>query len=147
MKKLILSIAIVVIGFTAVHAQDSTRVRKTNKTVKFSAEQRAEMASEAMQQKLALTDDQKQKVYQLELDRVKKNDEWRKQDENTMKGKMDERKAFLKESKEKMDAILTAEQRKTLAASRDEMRKKMKDRKGPKGSRNGDKTPSPATNN
>jgi protein CpxP len=144
MKKLILSIAIVVIGFTAAHAQDSTRVRKAPRATKFTAEQRAEMVSKTMQQKLALTDDQKQKVYQVELDRVKKNDEWRKQDENAMKGKMDERKAFLKASKDKMDAILTADQRKTLAASRDEMRAKMKDRKGPKGPRRGDRTSPPA---
>ncbi|MBB2144772.1 hypothetical protein GM921_04710 [Pedobacter sp. LMG 31464] len=143
MRKLILSIAIVVIGFTAAHAQDSTRVRKAPRAAKFTAEQRAEMASKNMQQKLALTDDQKQKVYQVELDRVKKNDEWRKQDENAMKGKMDERKAFLKASKEKMDAILTADQKKNLAASRDEMRGKMKDRKWPKGLRRGDKTPPP----
>jgi protein CpxP len=144
MKKLILSIAIVVIGFTAAHAQDSTRVRKALRATKFTAEQRAEMVSKTMQQKLALTDDQKQKVYQVELDRVKKNDEWRKQDENAMKGKIDERKAFLKASKDKMDAILTADQRKTLAASRDEMRAKMKDRKGPKGPHRGDRTPPPA---
>ena len=98
MKKLILSIAIVVIGFTAVHAQDSTRVRKSPRAAKFTAEQRAEIVSKTMQQKLALTDDQKQKVYQVELDRVKKNDEWRKQDENAMKGEMDQRKAFLKVS-------------------------------------------------
>ncbi|MFA6277171.1 MAG: hypothetical protein WC622_10510 [Pedobacter sp.] len=144
MKKLILSIAIVVIGFTSVYAQDSTRVRKAPKAAKFTAEQRAEMASKTMQQKLALTDDQKQKVYQVELDRIKKNDEWRKEDKTTVNGKTEERKAFLKASKEKMDAILTAEQKKTLAASRDEMRAKMKDRKGPKGPHRGDKTPPPA---
>jgi len=146
MKKLILSIAIVVIGFTAAHAQDSTRVRKAHNAAKFTAEQRAEMVSKTMQQKLTLTDDQKQKVYQVELDRIKKNDEWRKEDKNAMNGKTEERKAFLKASKEKMDAILTAEQRKTLAASRDEMRGKMKDRKGNKGPRRGDKTPPPANN-
>ncbi|MFI5453178.1 hypothetical protein ACHMWN_13590 [Pedobacter sp. UC225_61] len=146
MKKLILSIAIVVVGFTAAHAQDSTRVRKAHNATKFTAEQRAEMVSKTMQQKLTLTDDQKQKVYQVELDRIKKNDEWRKDDKNAMNGKTEERKAFLKASKEKMDAILTAEQRKTLAAYRDEMRGKMKDRKGNKSPRRGDKTLPPSNN-
>lgn len=102
MKKLILSIVIAAIGFAAAHAQDSTKVRKAPRA-KFTAEQRAEMASKNMQQKLGLSDDQKQKVYALELDRIKKTDEWRKQDHEAMKGKMNDRKSFMKGSKDKLD--------------------------------------------
>ncbi len=147
MKKILYTVAFVVMGITASYAQKPGRDQAREK---LTAEQRAEKAATAMQQKLSLTADQKQKVQQIELDRIKKNDEWRKLDENAMKGKMEERKAFAKASKDKMDAILTAEQKKTLEASRAEMRDKMKDgkgRRGPRGQRLGDGTPPPSNNN
>ena len=50
-----------------------------------------------------------------------------------MKNKMEERKSFMKANKDKVDAVLTADQKKTLAASRSEMKDKMKNRKGDKG--------------
>jgi protein CpxP len=139
MKKLFYTMAFVVMGITASYAQKPGKERAT-------AEQRAEKAATALQQKLSLTADQKQKVQQIELDRIKKNDEWRTQDRTAITGKMEERKAFFKANQEKIDAILTADQKKTLAASRDEMRDKMKDRKGgkgPRGQRPGKGTPPP----
>lgn len=142
MKKLFYTVALVVMGITASYAQKA-------KGEKLSPEERAEKAATAMQQKLSLTADQKQKVKQIELDRIKKGDEWRKQDDATMKQKMEQRKTFAKETKDKLDAVLTPEQRKTLAASRDEMKERMKDRKGdrgqrgPRGPRPGDGTPPP----
>jgi protein CpxP len=162
MKKLLYTVALVVMGITASQAQQPGKERKEGAEKKerierkeggekLTSEQRAEKAALAMQQKLSLTDDQKQKVQQIELDRIKKNEEWRKLDENAMKGKMEERKAFMKSSKEKMEQVLTEEQRKTLASSRDEMRDKMKDRRGKRPGRPDDKTPPPpppaATNN
>ncbi|KQC01006.1 hypothetical protein AQF98_10065 [Pedobacter sp. Hv1] len=136
--------ALVVMGITASYAQKPGKEKAT-------AEQRAEKMANALQQKLSLTADQKQKIQQIELDRIKKNDEWRTQDRTAMQGKMEERKAFFKTNKEKMDAILTADQKKTLAASRDEMRDKMKDRRGGKGPRGprpekGTPPPPPANN-
>ncbi|RZJ79287.1 MAG: hypothetical protein EOO47_11260 [Flavobacterium sp.] len=142
MKKIFYTIALVVMGITASYAQTRERAGRDNLT----PEQRAEKAATALQQKLSLTADQKQKVQQIELDRIKKNEEWRKADEGTMKGKMEERKAYMKASKDKMDAILTADQKKTLEASRAEMKDKMKDRKGgkgPRGPRPGNATPPP----
>lgn len=143
MKKLLYTVALVVMGITASYAQ---------KQEKLTAEQKAEKAATVMEKKLSLTADQKEKVHLIELDRIKKNEEWRKLDETAMKGKMEERKAFMKASKDKMDAILTADQKKTLATSRAEMKDKMKDRKGGKGQRGpkpGDRTPPPppANNN
>ncbi|RZL48536.1 MAG: multiple ligand-binding protein 1 [Pedobacter sp.] len=128
MKKLFYTVALVVMGITASYAQKPEREKLT-------AEQRAEKAATALQQKLSLNADQKTKVQQLELERIKKNDEWRKQDDGAMKGKREERMAYMKASKEKMDAILTPEQRKTLDASLDKMKDRMKDRKGGKGQR------------
>jgi periplasmic protein CpxP/Spy len=148
MKKLVYTLAFVVIGFTA-NAQKPNRENLT-------AEQKAEKAATAMQQKLSLTADQKAKVQVLELERIQKAEEWRKNDQGVMKNKMEERKTYMKASKEKMDAILTPEQRKTLDASREEMKGKMKermkDRKGGKGPRapragNGTPPPPPPANN
>ena len=145
MKKLFYTVALVVMGITASYAQ-KTRENLT-------AEQKAEKAANAMQQKLNLTADQKSKVEQLELERIKKNEEWRKSDQGAMKNKMEERRAYMTASKEKMNAILTPEQQKTLEASREEMKNKMKermkDRKGPRGPRapKGSIPPPPPTQN
>jgi len=129
MKKLLYTIALTVMGITASYAQHPGRERKEGNE-KLTSEQRAEKVASAMQQKLTLTDDQKQQIKQIELDRIQKNEEWRKADEHTMKSKMKERKTFMKDSKEKIDKVLTEEQRKTLASLKDEMRDKMKDRRG-----------------
>ncbi len=148
MKKILYTVALVVMGVTASYAQKPERAGRENQT----PEQRAEKAATAMQQKLSLTADQKQKIQQIELDRIKKNEEWRKADDKSIVGKMEKRKAFNKATQDKIDAILTADQKKTLDASRAEMREKMKDRKGGKGPRgprpgNGTPPPPPPANN
>ncbi|RZL31320.1 MAG: hypothetical protein EOO96_16365 [Pedobacter sp.] len=146
MKKLIYTVALVVMGITASYAQKPERQKLT-------AEERADKFATAMQQRLSLTEDQKLKVKQLELDRAKQNDELRKKDGDAIKGKMEERKALNKAHQDKLDAILTPEQRTKLAASREEMKSKMKDRKGDKGDkdRKGPRpekgTPPPPANN
>ncbi len=144
MKKLIYTVALVVMGITASYAQDKGAPRKPNE----SPEVRAEKHATELQTKLGLTADQKQKVQAIELDRIKKSDEWRKKDEGEMKGKMEERKAFMKASKDRMDAILTPEQKTKLEASRKEMKDKFRDGRGERRERGprGDKAPAPANN-
>lgn len=153
MKKLLYTVALVVMGITASFAQKPAGHGKEQGT----PEERAEKHAAALQTKLGLTADQKQKVQAIELERIKKGEEWRKGDDGDRKAKMEERKAFMKASKDKMDAILTAEQKAKLEASREEMKNKMKeardsrDGKGPKGKKapkeeKYEKT-SPATNN
>lgn len=148
MKKLFYTVALVVMGITASYAQKPERQKLT-------AEERADKFATAMQQKLSLSEDQKLKVRQLELDRAKQNDEFRKKDGDAIKGKMEERKALNKAHQDRIDAILTPDQRTKLAASRDEARGKMKDREK---DRKGDKDhkgprpdkgtpPTPAKNN
>lgn len=132
MKNAIYTLAFVVIGFTASYAQ---KPGKQNGREQATPELRAEKAASAWQKKLNLTADQKSKIKQIELDRIKKNDEWRMADQAVMKNKMEERKTFMKANKDKVDAVLTADQKKTLAESRSEMKNKMKDRKGDKGKR------------
>lgn len=123
MKKLIYTAALVVMGITASYAQ---KQKKEN----LNPEQRAEKYASNLQQKLDLTNDQKQKVKQLEIERAGKMTEWRKRDGDAVKGKTDERKNYMKANREKLDAILTPEQRTKLNASRDEMKTKAKGKKG-----------------
>ncbi|MEJ5994921.1 hypothetical protein WG904_10875 [Pedobacter sp. Du54] len=157
MKKLMYTIALVVLGITSSNAQEPSKRKvegregkeriegreRFERQDKLTAEQRAEKAATAMQKKLALTDEQKQKVLAIELDRAKKNEEWRKQDDKTMKNKMEERKAFMTASKEKMDKILTEEQRKTLASAREDVKNRVRENRGKRPGRPGDKTPPP----
>ena len=144
MKKLIYTIALVVLEITSSNAQDTGRKKfegragkealegrqRLERDDKLTPEQRAEKAATAMQKKLSLTDEQKQKVQSIELDRAKKNEEWRKQDDKSIKNKMEERKAFMMASKEKIDKILTEEQLKTLAITREDVKVRMKDNRG-----------------
>jgi protein CpxP len=136
MKKLLYTLAFVVTGFTASYAQKTGR---ENGRAPIAPEARAERAADALQKKLNLSADQKSKVKQIELDRIKKSNEWREKDRAAMKSKMEERKTFMKANRDKIDAVLTADQKKTLAASRTEMRDnmkdRMKDRKGERGKR------------
>ncbi len=115
--------AIAVMGFTAVFAQDSTK-RQRRPMPKLSAEQRAEKSTGMMEKKLNLTADQKQKVYAIELDRAKKMDAYRSEDRAAIKGKMKERKADLEKSRADLDKILTADQKTKLDAFRAEAKEK-----------------------
>ncbi|MDQ8005299.1 MAG: hypothetical protein REI64_10900 [Pedobacter sp.] len=133
MRKLFLTVAFAVLGFTASYAQQTERIEKGKRTerverVKLSAEERAEKAATALQTKLNLSADQKAKIKQIELDRFKEHDGLRKKDEATMKAKFEERKAAMKAHQDKIDAVLTADQKTKLAAEREEMKVKMKER-------------------
>lgn len=130
MKKLLFIVAFAVLGFTASYAQRPEKTERIQKTerVKLSAEERAEKSATALETKLGLSADQKAKIKQLELDRIKKHDGARKKDEATMKAKFEERKAAMKAHQDKIDAVLTADQKTKLAASREEMKEKMKER-------------------
>lgn len=121
MKKLLYTVAFVALGFATSYAQRPAKSRGT-------AEERAEKAATAMQQKLSLNDEQKSKIKQIELDRFKQHDALHQKDEAAMKAKFEARKAEMKAHQDKIDAVLTPEQRTKLAASREEMRGKMKER-------------------
>ncbi len=156
MNKLIYTIALVVLGITSSNAQEQDKRKvegregkprmearqRLERDDKLTSEQRAEKAATAMQKRLSLTDEQKQKVQTIELDRIKKNEEWRKQDDKATKNKIEERKAFMTASKEKMDKILTEEQRKTLASAREDGKERMREARGKRPGRPGDRIPS-----
>lgn len=123
MKKIILTVAIAVTAFTASYAQKAERV-------KITPEQRAERTVAQLQTKLALTNDQKAEIYKIEVEKLKKQENWPKEGQADMKKKMEARKAEMKESEEKLGKVLTSDQKAKYEALKAERREKMKDRKG-----------------
>jgi protein CpxP len=123
MKKIILTVAIAVTALTASYAQTANKAELT-------PEQKAEKVAAHLKTKLSLTDEQKTKVYQVEVDRIKKAEEWHKAKQDAMKSKKDEREAFMKANDEKLEQILTADQKKTYEALRDKRKSEMKGHRG-----------------
>jgi protein CpxP len=123
MKKIILTVAIALTAFTASYAQKE-------KKPKLTPEQRAEKVASNLKTKLSLSDEQQKKVYQLEVDKMKKAEDWRKTNHEAMKSKREERQAFLKANDEKLQQVLTADQKKAYEAMRQEKKSDMKDHKG-----------------
>ncbi|MFD2581905.1 hypothetical protein ACFSR6_05340 [Pedobacter vanadiisoli] len=123
MKKVILTMAIAVMGLTAAFAQDTTK-RERRAMPKLTAEQRAEKVTARLDKQLSLTADQKTKIYAIELENAKKLDAWRTADKSDIKGKIKERKAAIEEQKAKVDAVLTADQKTKMDAFRAEAREK-----------------------
>jgi len=141
MKKAILTIAIAVMGLTAVFAQDTTK-RVSRTMPKMTAEQRAEKVTSRLEKRLSLTADQKNKIYAIELENAKQMEAWRTADKSDMKGKMKERKVAIDEQKAKVDAVLTADQKTKMDAFRAEAKEKgEKMRKGMGGRGKKDRAP------
>lgn len=139
MKKLLYIIALGAITGLNSYAQDArkhipesreklTRRQGVERFQKLSPNQRAEMTANNLQQRLNLSADQKQKIQQIELERIKMNDEWRKQDQQSMNEKMESRKAFIKSNRESISRVLTEEQRKIFESSQKNTRERLKDR-------------------
>ncbi len=120
MKKVIL-IAACLLSLTTVNAQKSaTGERKgANKEAKNATpEQRAQKHVDALGAEITLTEEQKPKIYELALAKVKKADEIRakyKTAENK-EGKEAEMKALKKEFHANVKAVLTPEQIEKLKA-------------------------------
>ena len=140
MKKLIYTIAFVALGLTSSYAQESKRKvegregktrmetrHRQDRDSKLTSEQRAEKSAQTMQKRLNLSEEQTQKIKSIQLDRIKKSEEWRKEDHKAFKNKMEERKAFMSTTKEKMDKVLTDEQRKSLASARENSKERMRE--------------------
>jgi protein CpxP len=145
MKKLILTMAIAAMGFTATFAQDTTkRVRK--QMPKLTIEQRAEKATASIDKKLNFTADQKAKFYQLQLDRAKKFEALKTADDAKKKDRFKTFKAESEAYNKEVDAILTPEQKTKFEAMKAEMKNKFKDGKHG-GMRRGGKDKAPLISN
>jgi len=123
MKKIMLTLAIAVTAFTASYAQKGDKVKAT-------PEQRAERTTAQLQTKLGLTEAQKEKVYKIEVEKQKKQEAWSQKQREEMKDKMQARKADMKESEEKLQKVLTDDQKAKYEALKTSRKQDMKDRKG-----------------
>lgn len=122
MKKVIL-IAACLLSLTTVNAQQaaSGERKAANKEAKNATpEQRAQKHVDGLAAEITLTEDQKPKIYDLALAKVKKADEIRakyKTAENK-EGKEAEMKALKKEFHKNVKAVLTPEQIEKLKAAK-----------------------------
>lgn len=107
MIKKFLGGAILFIGLnTVAFAQQTT----DGKAHHYSPEKRAERMSAVMADKLSLTDEQKAKVYAINLESIQKRDMDRKE---RMAAERDAMKALLQKQDEEINSILNAEQKVT----------------------------------
>lgn len=114
MKKLILTIAIAAVGFTAAYAQDSAK-KVRSAMPKMTIEQRAERSTAMLDKKLNLSADQKTKVYAIQLEKAKKMEALHKDRKETAKLKNETRAAELKTANDKLQNVLNPEQKEKLA--------------------------------
>ena len=122
-------IAGLLIGLVGTGYSQDAPLRKGDKAVQAhremkSAEERAKMSANALEKKLNLAPEQKEKVYALQLERINKMEKLQKAAIAYRKNQMEKRKELMADGKEKMNNILTEEQEKTL----EEMKTKGKER-------------------
>ncbi|QNK61240.1 hypothetical protein H7F33_11730 [Pedobacter sp. PAMC26386] len=122
MKRIVLTLAIAFIGLTASYAQTAGKQKMT-------PEQKAEKSTAKLEKELSLTADQKQKIYTVELDKYKKNEELHKQSHADRKATRDQHIASKKETDAKIDQILTADQKKKLADNHPAKKAKTQEKK------------------
>ncbi|GHN00508.1 hypothetical protein WSM22_19970 [Cytophagales bacterium WSM2-2] len=121
MKKLILSgflILVGVMGFAQRQAASRT------------PEQRAEAITTWMTKKLKLTDDQKTRIYDVNLKYAKLNQEARTEDANNTKTLHEELRANEKEREADFKTILTPEQQQAFQTAKQELAERRKGRRG-----------------
>jgi len=124
MKKLMVTAAIVISSITISFAQqDKTREQKT-------PEERAQTITNHMEKKLALTSEQKEKVYQINLERAKNMTEFRNEQMEYRKKQIETRKTLLEQSDNKISAVLTDAQQKTYTDLKADTKENMKERMG-----------------
>lgn len=119
MKKLLFTAALLTGLITAGFAQQGPQKEQK------SPEERARRMTEALEKKLNLTADQKSKVYEINLDRAKKMEAMRRENEKKMAEKMEKRRDLTEESDKKLEKVLTADQLKSYREMQSNMHERM----------------------
>lgn len=112
MKKALLVLAVSLLASFSVEAQRTERAPR-----EFSPEKWAERITNRMSEALSLTEEQQKDVYALHLERMTERAE-------AMKAQMERMKKEQKETREKLEAILTPEQKAKWEESQSEWREK-----------------------
>ncbi|MBC7417187.1 MAG: hypothetical protein H7325_03425 [Pedobacter sp.] len=123
MKKIMFTVVIVMMGIGATFAQTSTNP-KSSKKAKYTAEQRAQKATDELNKKVMLTADQKTKVYQLELSKFNKSKELMTQNLDK-EAKRSQFREINKASSKEMYGVLTSDQQAKLKAMRNGKKERM----------------------
>ncbi|SMD42596.1 protein of unknown function [Aquiflexum balticum DSM 16537] len=132
MKKLIMIAAIFMMTYAGAFAQ-----RGQQKEMQ-SPEQRAEKMTAKMTEELGLSEDQKQKIYQINLENAKKRQEQRESMQAEREAKRAEMQAQAKAQNDQIEAILTPEQKTKWEEVKKENRKEIREgSRGGKGHRGG----------
>lgn len=128
MKKIILLSACLVTLSTVTSAQEASKKQNTEKKTqkeKMTPEQRAQKHVDGLNSEITLTEEQKPKIYDLSLAKVKKVDEikakYKGQPENKDVAQR-ELQVVKKEFRQNVKAVLTAEQLEKLKAKHKEMK-------------------------
>ncbi len=128
MKKLMVTTALVASLISLGYSQERTeRVRKdgerTERTMgnrqARTPEQRAQMATDALEKRLGLTPEQKTKVYALNLERAQRMEKNMKSEREFRESQMKKQKSLMEESEKELNKILNKDQQKSY----DEMKK------------------------
>lgn len=133
MKTLMITAALVASLVSLGYSQDRPERQRTGERTEKpggeqrqarTPEQRAQMATDALERKLSLTADQKAKVYALNLERAEKMEKFMKSEREFRKEQMQKQKSYMEESDKKLSKILTEDQRKSY----EDMKKQSRDR-------------------
>lgn len=137
MKKLLIITALFVGIATTGFAQDTTQRKKIQGShgqrpaqEMKTPEERAKMYADALEKRLNLSQEQKDQVYTLNLERAAKMEKLRKSEMDMRKSHMEKRREIMNESEKKMNKILNDEQQKTLKEMKEKGSERMKERKG-----------------
>jgi Spy/CpxP family protein refolding chaperone len=129
MKKILLVCALVGGLISGAFAQNPTRGERSERT----PEQRAEMRTKRMQESLALSNEQYQKLLAINLDQEKKRDTFRKEHEEKMAANREQLKANHEALLKSYESVLTPEQmtkfKEDTKKRRAEMRDKLRGRR------------------
>lgn len=143
MKKLMITAALVAslvsLGYTQDRPErqrrEGDRIERPGADIRQARtpEQRAQMATDALEKKLNLNAEQKAQVYALNLERAEKMEKFMKSEREFRKEQMEKQKSLMEESEKKLSKILTKEQQKSYDDMKNQSRDRMKARR-PQGS-------------
>lgn len=128
MKKILITAGLLIGLVGAGYSQDTPQRKgheagQPHREIK-SPEERAKRSTDALEKKLNLTPEQKEKVYALQLERATKTGKMQEADAASRKNQMEKHKELMADGEKKMNKILSEEQQKTL----EKMKKKGKER-------------------
>jgi len=140
MKKLLMVAAIFAMTFAGVFAQKGQGgPRGGQQKESMTPVQRAERITIKMTEELGLSKDQKQKIYQINLENAEKRQAQRDAMQEEQKSKRTEMQAQNKARNERMEAILTSEQKTRWDEVKKDNRDKIREgsRRGQRGGKGG----------